>query len=384
MRMKLMGGKSILCLVLVSILLNISLGTVCAIDRFLIPANINGQPVIFIFDTGSDNTFLFRLGAERLGLKIKHDDFVGPMKPGYFWYDVTEEFTWGSSKKIRLPVTDDIPGCPPSFDGIINWQVCSNLVFQIDTDRRVGGFSPELPLDLKSWSKWKLVPDFPVMAFECSNGSESARIGIDTGSDAGVWLSATRWQRWRGERAGLAATLVGAVNMAGETMVNEELRARTIRIAGITLNDMPVSSIPPSIHIFDGCDAVFGLGVFGQLRLVVDGTNGRLYTKPSTNSQTEYAYNRLGAVFPPKDRANDDLIAHVIKDSPAYRAGIRDGDILLKIGILDVTVWRTDPYILPFSRFFSQAPGTKHKLTLKRGDKRYETTVTLEELPTVE
>jgi hypothetical protein len=63
---------------------------------------------------------------------------------------------------------------------------------------------------------------------------------------------------------------------------------------------------------------------------------------------------------------------------------IRDGDVLLKIGVLNVTRWRTDPLILPLSRFWSQPAGTKHRLTLKRGDETYETTVTLEDLPAVD
>jgi C-terminal processing protease CtpA/Prc len=78
------------------------------------------------------------------------------------------------------------------------------------------------------------------------------------------------------------------------------------------------------------------------------------------------------------------LVAHVVKDSPAYRGGVRDGDILLKVGLRNVTLWRIDPSILPLSRFWNQPAGTKVKLTLKRNDQQYETTVTLEELPAVD
>ena len=83
------------------------------------------------------------------------------------------------------------------------------------------------------------------------------------------------------------------------------------------------------------------------------------------------------------DQTND-LIAHVIEASPAYRAGIRNGDVLLMINDMGVTNWRTDHRILPLHRFGSQAVGTKLKLVLVRDDVPYETIVTLEELPAVD
>ena len=51
---------------------------------------------------------------------------------------------------------------------------------------------------------------------------------------------------------------------------------------------------------------------------------------------------------------------------------------------MDVTKWRVDPHVLPLSQFWDQVAGTKLKLTLNRGEKQFETTVTLEELPAVE
>ena len=63
-----------------------------------------------------------------------------------------------------------------------------------------------------------------------------------------------------------------------------------------------------------------------------------------------YEHNRLGAVFAPRDMEAADLIAHVMDGSPAYEAGVRSGDVLQKVGDLDVTKWRTDPTVLPLSQ----------------------------------
>jgi len=75
----------------------------------------------------------------------------------------------------------------------------------------------------------------------------------------------------------------------------------------------------------------------------------------------------------PLDKNSGDLVAHVVRASPAYEAGIRNGDVLLKVGDLDVTKWRTDPKVLPLSRFWSMPSGMRLDLVLKRGNEVYKT-----------
>ena len=320
-------------------------------------------------------------------MKVNKVDLVEPLKPGQVRADVTEECTvttGGRSYKTHIGVIDG-----PLFsdiDGVLSWRDVSNLVFQVDVARHVYGFVEEMPPDLNTWAKWKLVANRPVVMFDCPDGAGTARIVIDTGAENGVWLGPTRWQEWRVRRATQLATLEAGLFLADRLIILDVFRAKRISVGGITLSDVPVSKAPPFANLlWKDCDAELGLFAFSRLRLIIDGKNGWIYTCPISNPTTQYAYNRLGAVFVPKDvDKDDDLIAHVVDGSPAYRAGIRDGDVLLKIGILNVTVWRTDPYILPLSRFWSRPAGTKDKLTLKRGDKQFEATVTLEELPAVD
>ena len=73
-------------------------------------------------------------------------------------------------------------------------------------------------------------------------------------------------------------------------------------------------------------------------------------------------------------------MAHVAEKSPAQKAGIRNGDILLKIGGLDVTKWRTDPKVLPLRRFWIRPAGTKLELSLTRDDKPLKATVELKDI----
>ena len=82
------------------------------------------------------------------------------------------------------------------------------------------------------------------------------------------------------------------------------------------------------------CDALLGLFALTRIHLLVDRRNGFVYTRPVADPTDRYPYNNLGATFVPAnidDEKDNDLLARVMKDSPAGRADLRDNDVLLKI-----------------------------------------------------
>ena len=114
--------------------------------------------------------------------------------------------------------------------------------------------------------------------------------------------------------------------------------------------------------------------------MIIDGQVGVAHLHPRDPPAPPYDHNRLGAVFTPVNLQTDDLIGRVADGSPAQEAGIRNGDILLKIGDLDATKWRSDPAVMPLSQFWTRPPGTKLELTLKRGEKIYRANVVLRQI----
>jgi hypothetical protein len=358
-----------------------------AADRISISGTINGQPIRFIYDTGAEASGLFRKSAQRLGITIipQPDDAPAP-PPGKVSADVTADCTVAfGDQPVKRPflVIDDAPYLHQDFDGILSWtevNLGANQVLLFDGGKHFMSSIP-LPADIKKWSKWKIVPDLPFLVFECPDGNEMVRIGIDTGDDGGVLLNADRWQQWLAARAGQPATLYAGWHPADGLVVSEVMRARKITLGGLTLGDVPVSAASHAAGInFAGCDAILGLFALSKVQLIIDRNNGVIYTRLIANSSSGYDYNRLGAVFVPQDlQASNDLTAHVVDGSVASQAGIRNDDVLLKIGDLDVTQWRTNPKVLPLSRFWSQPPGTILKLSLKHNDQPYEVTVTLKD-----
>jgi PDZ domain/Aspartyl protease len=360
-------------------------------DRPSIRATVNGQPVKLVFDTGCENVVLFRATAEGLRLKVKPQSHLGTQSESNrgIDVDVVEDCTFDvglGPQRTWLGVIDT-PPVQPGFDGLIGWNCFSNAVFYLDPEQRTAHISAELPSNVTRCKRWSIVPNAKLLEFRCPGSTgEVVRIGIDTGSEYGVSLTSQTWRRWWAEHAEQPRTIEVSYNPEDGLIASEIFRAKRIVLGGLELRDIPVDQASANVNrAYKDCDAVLGLEAFRQLGLIIDDQRKHVYTCAITNATGQYAYNRLGAVFVPKDfKIDDDLITRVIKDSPAYRAGIREGDVLLKIGLLNVTKWRTDPTVLPLSRFWSQPAGTKLKLTLKRGEKQFETSVTLEEVPAVD
>lgn len=77
----------------------------------------------------------------------------------------------------------------------------------------------------------------------------------------------------------------------------------------------------------------------------------------------------------PKGADGHDLVAQVADGSPAQEAGIRNGDVLLRVNDSVITKANYDGY-----RRFSAPAGTKIRLTLSNTGKIFSTTATLREI----
>jgi C-terminal processing protease CtpA/Prc len=115
------------------------------------------------------------------------------------------------------------------------------------------------------------------------------------------------------------------------------------------------------------------------LDIIIDGKKGFIYIRKN-GARIPPEHNRIGAVFTPETMETDNLLAHVLDGSPAYDAGISNGDILLAIDGIDARHWRTNTAVMPMTPFWQRAPGTKTHLKLKRGEKEFETDVMLRNL----
>lgn len=142
---------------------------------------------------------------------------------------------------------------------------------------------------------------------------------------------------------------------------------------------IPSTTVSQAVHKWPRLEAVIGLKALSHFEVIFDLRESRIYLKTRDGDHIEPDYNRLGATFVPKSLDSVKLSAQVLVNSPAYRCGIRNGDILLRVDDVDMTKWRDDPSIWK-KRFWHADPGTQYNLELKRNGKRIELQVTLEEI----
>ena len=374
----------------------LSLAFICILnaaaeDWIMVETKINAQKAHLAFDTGAPKSVLFRKAALRLGVKIIDSQPSGRFNPGEIWVPSSEPFqlTLNSSTVMTSFGIIDSAITEPC-DGVLSWNDFGTNVIQIDGQSRNLLFLEKLPETAAQWPHYKLIDksrgnlSSKWLGFELprTNG-RSSECFIDTGADDGIGLSSVGLKQWLAANPSAPVTLTAGYypGLSDGLVVKAEYWASTIDLAGgLQLSDVPVKQCAPSVEKVEGFEAILGLFALTRLNVVIDRVGNTIYLKPLVNPTNSYNYNRLGAVFTPRDIKGGDLIARVIQGTPAYAAGIRDGDILVKIGDLDATKWQTDPRILPLSRFWSQPAGTKLDLSYKHQESLTNAIIELKEI----
>lgn len=112
-------------------------------------------------------------------------------------------------------------------------------------------------------------------------------------------------------------------------------------------------------------------------KIAIDYTFSKLYLEPSDDYNEDFEYDKSGinliALGP---NLNQYFISTVLLDSPAYEAGIRPGDLIVKFGW-----WSTRWYSLEgITKRLSKKEGKKINLTIKRGDEKLKKSFILRDL----
>jgi hypothetical protein len=266
--------------------------------------------------------------------------------------------------------------------GTIGWQAFSNNIVFLDCAAHTIRLYTNSTRELSGWIKCRIQTN-SILTLELPAKNYKKRlVALDSGSGDGVELNSKEWSNWDIAHAGQPMTLDAYYTPIAGLVVSKEGWADAISLGTLTLTDVPVIPVnSDEAALYSSSQvpyvATLGFTALKRLDIILDGKHGVAYLRPKRTQSLPFEYNRLGAVFTPRDLQSNDLIARVIENSPGYNAGIRDGDILLKIGDLDCTKWRTDPKVLPLSRFFTAPAGTKIELTLERGENVFKTTATL-------
>ena len=349
-------------------------------ERIWLEAAINGKKVRLVFDSGSSDCVLTTEAAQKLRLKFipaaTKDPAIGVLAGN------TDECLLnlgGTDCKTSFILLDWPPYARADFDGLIGWPMFSRSVFRIDAAADEIEFLTKLPKRTSQWAQLTLLTNSSVLDLQVlhSNGSNGV-LSVDTGSYLGLELPPQQWTRWKEMHPQIPITLGTAFSPNDGFYVYEEAWADQISVGPIVLTGVPIASSGYGNvkRLGEQYEGTLGLAALKRLDVIIDGYyNGVAFLRSKKTAPLLYSYNRLGAVFVPTFEHTNEGVARVVKGSPAYEAGIHNGDVLLKVDDAPAKGWDWS-----WLHRFNMKAGTKLKLTLKREGKEFQTTATLREI----
>jgi len=356
-------------------------------ERIFVDAKLNDEPIRFVFDTGADQSIIWERTARKRGIEIHRRQSP---RPGIRNNDRTEQCDLTTLRGDKVAIDWFYVLKVPDyafldFHGVLSWGNFRQNVFRLAPDGIKIVRASHDPFEGKKeqFDKWQLDPGSRLLVINTAKASDTPqRLLFDTGMPFCVTLSSQRWRAWIKEHGDEPHTLTAMYFPAVGTTVKKVYRAKDLKIGRFSIPDATVMEDPDGTfeeHIkhYQG-----RLGIYALLRFVsiIDGKDGFVYTRGMTDKGVGCEYNRLGAVFTAANPTSDDLVATVVAAGPAHKRGVRNGDRLRRVDDLDVTKWRSDPKVLPLSRFWKQPAGTKIQLTLERDGKMFDSTVVLEDI----
>lgn len=337
-------------------------------------AAIDGKSVRMVFDSGSSMIGLTSQAVKRLGLKV-----ITPPTNGFGETAACTLGLNGAQFRTNFAVINFYPVIP-DFDGLVGWNALNANIFRIDAEAQRLTFLSSVPAGIRPWTQLLIDTNAGTLNLEIPGERKGQNlIFVDTGGTCGIALTTREWKRWKKAHPRNPITLRAYGTIDG-IYVGEESWADQIQIGPLTLNDVPVMEEGPSTKIELGSERdVLGFAALRRLDLVVDGIHGIAYLRAKQTPPPSYSYNRLGAEFLPTATDSNDLVARVVTGSPGYEAGIRNGDILLKVDGQSISGW-TNGWNESDTNALSMPAGTKLQLTLRRNRKVFETTAVLREI----
>jgi hypothetical protein len=239
-------------------------------------------------------------------------------------------------------------------------------------------FLPQVPEEALDWIRLPVRSGHSGLVLDAGLGL----IVVDTGIWSGVGLPPDRWTDWRAKPQDGGITLIAGFTLHSGLVFREQgwadrLTLGPLELAGVMVEE---DNGVGEKALGDRHLATWGMAALRRVRMIVDGSRGVAYIQPLHGPAPTPEHNRLGAEFVPDDAEEDGWIAHVAEGSPAFEAGIRDGDVLLRLGDHDLSGWRATPVEGSVSRRAEPPPGTEVELTLRRGQHVYTTTVVLRDI----
>jgi len=124
-------------------------------------------------------------------------------------------------------------------------------------------------------------------------------------------------------------------------------------------------------------NGILGNQVLRRFEVIIDYPDSMLYLKPTRTYKQKFNYDRSGMlIYAIGHNLKDFYVNTIIPGSPAEEAGIREGDLILKIRGLPASLFD----LASINRMLMKRTGKKIKVTIERNGVRMEKSFRLRDL----
>ena len=300
---------------------------------------------IFLFDTGASQGVIDKSVAKKMGLNVVSQQKV-PGVGGVQTYDILSEQELNLSDYLFLSydymVSADLSRfhelLDDRYDGILGFTLLWEFITKIDYEKQelvlyekinevnLEGYQV-IPFDFHNGIR---IPQFDV-SFTTTNGEKfKGRILLDTGAAQTLSVN-TPFSKENRLLAKANKSLQSKSQGLGTTTFSEEIAIKSIEVGGFTFDDLPITLTDDKagVNSYKGYLGILGTDVIKRFDVVLDYQSKKLYLKPNKfyNDSFEFPLSSIRL-----KKKNNQIIVDMLSDkSPAYKAGLRQGDIILSM-----------------------------------------------------
>ena len=351
-------------------------------------------PLTFLFDTGAEHTMLFdKVYTDLMGIPyhqripIYGADFESEL---YALVARNIPFTLANTNTVvkdfvvleqDLYNFQEITGV--QIDGILGGEYLRNLVVQIDYKKK--------EIVLHDSDQFKAPRDYEVIETHILRNKPYIDVSytIQSASTTGLWLlidsgaslNCLVHQNTHEDLVvpnlvqghlgkGLGGMLSGFMGKI------DKLSFGPFEFQGMVANFQDIDSSRLALTDITH-NGILGNVLLERFDIIIDYVHGKSYWKANKNYNKGFKYDMSGLlIFAVGKNLNQYYVRDVLTDSPAWKAGIRKGDYIQKIGC-----WPSRWYSLTsISKKLSSKAGKRIKMKIKRGKESFKTEFRLVDL----